>query len=681
MSAILELFKDNYSSQKMLNETKQDINNSSIGVENSNTYFANDEIENDEERKHLPFEELLTQHTSPATQKAEEKNTKKSFENPQKTATEKISEGEETECSTVYAHMIDIDNIANIITNALNGNAYPAELKELNNFYNLLTSETAMFSDAEKAKILATLEKLLHLMQSVNKYGKSLDKSIADSVSPDSTKAGNAGENPYYNTTLASKTSGEENKELFGILEPLFKTIPSKNDSVPLESNVLAENKYLSSFTKEGFALQSNVFAENKGFAFSPNKSFFTRSAFLESFVFNTNTQEMSTSANSIITNLTPTSTNEGVVSQLNGLLNNYDSNAALLELSLPNSETREAHKALKSLLQTITNGGKNNAFSSNTSINADNSTSGINGSTINIGTKDSGLQETLLQNAVEENNRIAKQITNDSGNSTGKNNNKGLVSKELAGSSPHDTSNSFQESDDGNSSGNLFHQGKNTFTAANINNQPEKTLTNTISFNNPDFQQNMAESLNSTTTNIISSAGDQKAAVSQLFQNNTTTGSNTMQNNVMEQILENIKTLHHGNRSEIRLQLTPPELGTVKLHFTEENDEVSARIYVENAEVKAAIQNNVHRLRESIAANGVEIHKLEVYVQNENRNEHEQQRSFADFEANDSHYQHSSTRDNNESHNNESNETNHTRLLTKNKTVNSLNLTIDYIL
>ena len=90
---------------------------------------------------------------------------------------------------------------------------------------------------------------------------------------------------------------------------------------------------------------------------------------------------------------------------------------------------------------------------------------------------------------------------------------------------------------------------------------------------------------------------------------------------NIMEQIFKKIRITTHGDRSEIKLSLNPPELGNIKIHFMEEHDEIEAKIYVENAEVKAAIENNAHRLKESVAANGVEIQKLEVYIQNDDTN------------------------------------------------------------
>ena len=72
-----------------------------------------------------------------------------------------------------------------------------------------------------------------------------------------------------------------------------------------------------------------------------------------------------------------------------------------------------------------------------------------------------------------------------------------------------------------------------------------------------------------------------------------------------------------------------------------EENDEIEAKIYVENAEVKAAIEKNAHHLKESVAANGIEIHKLEVYIQNDDANK---QKLIENFDAYNPHHHHNQT-------------------------------------
>ncbi|OQZ04910.1 MAG: hypothetical protein B6D34_01375 [Candidatus Brocadia sp. UTAMX1] len=103
-----------------------------------------------------------------------------------------------------------------------------------------------------------------------------------------------------------------------------------------------------------------------------------------------------------------------------------------------------------------------------------------------------------------------------------------------------------------------------------------------------------------------------------QAFHSSSTAGKEYLQNSILEQLIQKISLVNHVDRSEIKVHLTPPELGNVKIHFTEKNDEIEAKIFVENAEVRAAIENNIHRLKESVAASGLEIQKLEVFIQHD---------------------------------------------------------------
>src|SRR3989339_678832 len=161
-----------------------------------------------------------------------------------------------------------------------------------------------------------------------------------------------------------------------------------------------------------------------------------------------------------------------------------------------------------------------------------------------------------------------------------------------------------------------------------------QTTVSNAQS-NVPDFQQNTKASPHSGAP-LSSSAADAKT-VNHLFHSNDVPGVEHAQENIIEQIFQKIRITTHGDRSEIKLSLNPPELGNVKIHFTEEGDEIEAKIFVENAEVKAAIENNVHRLKESAATNGIEIHKLEVYIQNNDANK---QTSIENFNTNNPHHQ-----------------------------------------
>src|SRR3989304_9562415 len=161
-----------------------------------------------------------------------------------------------------------------------------------------------------------------------------------------------------------------------------------------------------------------------------------------------------------------------------------------------------------------------------------------------------------------------------------------------------------------------------------------QTTVSNTQS-NVTEFQQNTKASLHNGAS--LSSPIEGAKTVNHMFHSNDMANIGRTHENIMEQIFQKIRITTHGDRSEIKLSLNPPDLGNVKIHFTEESDEIEAKIFVENAEVKAAIENNVHRLKESVAANGIEIHKLEVYIQNNDANKQE---SIENFNTNNPHHQ-----------------------------------------
>src|SRR3972149_2917934 len=161
-----------------------------------------------------------------------------------------------------------------------------------------------------------------------------------------------------------------------------------------------------------------------------------------------------------------------------------------------------------------------------------------------------------------------------------------------------------------------------------------QTTVSNTQS-NVTDFQHNTKAPLHSGAS--LSSPIEDAKTVNHMFHSNDMSNVGQTHENIMEQIFQKIRITTHGDRSEIKLSINPPDLGNVKIHFTEESDAIEAKIFVENAEVKAAIENNVHRLKESVATNGIEIHKLEVYIQNNDANKQE---SIENFNTNNPHHQ-----------------------------------------
>ncbi|MFN3531117.1 MAG: flagellar hook-length control protein FliK, partial [Candidatus Brocadia sp.] len=198
--------------------------------------------------------------------------------------------------------------------------------------------------------------------------------------------------------------------------------------------------------------------------------------------------------------------------------------------------------------------------------------------------------------------------------------------------------------------------------------------MTDDIPSNTTNFPQNTEVFLGNGTMQSPF-LGGHKDSVSHTFRRGPTAGIEHTYN-VMDQLFQKISLIHHGDKSEIKMHLTPPELGSVKIHFTEENNEIEAKIFVENAEVKAVIENNAHRLKESVASNGVEIHKLEVYIQN---NDAHKEKFSENPDSNSQHFQARSQEDRNGGQS--GNERNVSKNLQTEVSINTSNLMVDYII
>ncbi|HJW85568.1 MAG TPA: flagellar hook-length control protein FliK [Candidatus Brocadiaceae bacterium] len=192
---------------------------------------------------------------------------------------------------------------------------------------------------------------------------------------------------------------------------------------------------------------------------------------------------------------------------------------------------------------------------------------------------------------------------------------------------------------------------------------------------NHLDLQHNAFVSHGNNTIQTSSVEGSD--GVMSYLRNDKTDATGQAQTDVMDQLFQRISLATHGDRSEIKMYLTPPELGKVKIHFTEEHDEVKAKIFVENAEVKATIENNIHHLRESIASSGINIHKLEVYLQNEDTGK---QKSLEDFNANNFGRQHQGQRHTGEGRNYFGEGKTDDKVVNRESVANASNYIIDYI-
>ncbi len=84
----------------------------------------------------------------------------------------------------------------------------------------------------------------------------------------------------------------------------------------------------------------------------------------------------------------------------------------------------------------------------------------------------------------------------------------------------------------------------------------------------------------------------------------------------LVDNFIQRARLFMQGDKSTMRLQLNPPELGSLKLEFTVEDDVMEAKIFVERSAVKDIIEKDIPRLRELIANTEIDVGKLDVFLQ-----------------------------------------------------------------
>ncbi|GAX59803.1 flagellar hook-length control protein [Candidatus Scalindua japonica] len=104
------------------------------------------------------------------------------------------------------------------------------------------------------------------------------------------------------------------------------------------------------------------------------------------------------------------------------------------------------------------------------------------------------------------------------------------------------------------------------------------------------------------------------KSTLSQI--SNSAKPLDSLGNDIADNIIQNAKSFTQGGKSELKMQLSPPELGTLKLEFTVEDDILETKITVERSSVKDVIEKDIPRLRELISNADIDVGKLDVYLQ-----------------------------------------------------------------
>ena len=120
-----------------------------------------------------------------------------------------------------------------------------------------------------------------------------------------------------------------------------------------------------------------------------------------------------------------------------------------------------------------------------------------------------------------------------------------------------------------------------------------------------------------------INSVNTRKNAVPEINFNDTLSQINnsskplgTLGNDVADNIIQSARLYMEGGKSEIKIQLNPQELGSLKLEFTVDDDILDAKITVERSAVKDIIEKDIPRLRELISGADIDVGKLDVSLQ-----------------------------------------------------------------
>ena len=113
-------------------------------------------------------------------------------------------------------------------------------------------------------------------------------------------------------------------------------------------------------------------------------------------------------------------------------------------------------------------------------------------------------------------------------------------------------------------------------------------------------FQLNNTQTVNQTTTD---------------FSQNIT-GNNLSTQEIYDQIGEYIKTNIKPGISEVEMQLNPENLGTLHIHLSSKQGNVTAQLTVQNELVKAALEVQLIQLKENFAEQGIKVDAVEVTVE-----------------------------------------------------------------
>lgn len=123
------------------------------------------------------------------------------------------------------------------------------------------------------------------------------------------------------------------------------------------------------------------------------------------------------------------------------------------------------------------------------------------------------------------------------------------------------------------------------------------------------------------TGTNVVSDQAmlnnplQNRTAVNETGFTQSTTAYTSNTQEIMDQILSNIRIRITPNVDSLEMQLHPQSLGTVHVQLTNHAGEITAMFHVQNEAVKTAVETQMIQLKEALNDQGVKVEAIEVSV------------------------------------------------------------------
>ncbi len=100
-----------------------------------------------------------------------------------------------------------------------------------------------------------------------------------------------------------------------------------------------------------------------------------------------------------------------------------------------------------------------------------------------------------------------------------------------------------------------------------------------------------------------------------------------------IEQLVERIVATVRQSQStgqQLKIRLSPPELGTLQIEVPLKNGEYTAKLEVQNNQVQKVINDNMAQLKESLSKSGIAIDRIEVQINTDSSEDHHSSQSEA---------------------------------------------------